>query len=293
MQTGENTHALHRILDLTRFISIVLLLLHFYSACYPAARAWGLTFPLLDTLILNLSRNLFFLSGINQPKLASLLLLTISLIGVRGRKSDKLTLPPILFYILTGLLLFFLSSLFLSLSMAETTLAELYISVTTIGYLSILAGGTRMTRLLYLKLGKDIFNENNETFPQEERKLTNEYSINLPAQYKLKGKKRKSWINIINPLPPNATNLELSEIWEHVKQRVSWTVSLWPEYIHEDKKSNYRSVFYEFEGDSTPASCLAYIMYALNTQIRECMVLKPDLMKYHSKLFKVSRASTS
>lgn len=199
MQSGENTQALHRILDLTRFISIVLLLFHFYCTCYPAIKAWGITFPILDTIIFNLSENLFFMSGVNPPKTASLLLLSISLIGVKGKKSDKLTLPPILFYILTGLLLFFISSLFLQLTVAETTLAELYISVTTIGYLSILAGGTRMTRLLFLKFGKDIFNERNETFPQVERKLTNEYSVNLPARYKLKGKIRKSWINIINP----------------------------------------------------------------------------------------------
>lgn len=37
-------------------------------------------------------------------------------------------------------------------------------------------------------------------FPQEERLLENEFSINLPAEYNLKGKIRKSWINIINPL---------------------------------------------------------------------------------------------
>lgn len=126
-------------------------------------------------------------------------MLTVSLIGVRGKKSDKLTLPPILFYIVVGLLLFFISTLFLQLSLSETTLAQLYIAVTAVGYLSILAGGSRMSRLLYLRLGKDIFNEKNETFPQEERILSNEYSINLPAQYKLKGKTRRSWINIINP----------------------------------------------------------------------------------------------
>jgi hypothetical protein len=199
MHSGENTQALHRILDFTRFISVFILLLHFYGACYPAIQAWGLTFSFLDKLVFNLTRNLPFLRGLDTPKLASLVLLSVSLIGVKGKKSDKLTLAPILFYIIIGLLLFFISSLFLQLSLAETTLAELYISITAIGYLSILAGGSRMTRLLYLKLGKDIFNEMNETFPQEERLLTNEFSINLPARYNLKGKTRRSWINIVNP----------------------------------------------------------------------------------------------
>ena len=46
---------------------------------------------------------------------------------------------------------------------------------------------------------KDIFNKMNESFPQEERLLENEYSINLPAKYVFRGREKKSWINIINP----------------------------------------------------------------------------------------------
>ncbi len=45
---------------------------------------------------------------------------------------------------------------------------------------------------------KDIFNLENETFPQEERLLENEFSVNLPAKYNLKGKVRDMWLNIIN-----------------------------------------------------------------------------------------------
>ena len=91
MQSGENVQALHRILDLTRFISIVLLLLHFYSVCYPAIKTWGLTFSFLDSLVFNLTQNLPFLDGVNKPKLASLILLIVSLIGGKGKKNDKLT----------------------------------------------------------------------------------------------------------------------------------------------------------------------------------------------------------
>ncbi|ODS80404.1 MAG: hypothetical protein ABS44_20520 [Chryseobacterium sp. SCN 40-13] len=46
----------------------------------------------------------------------------------------------------------------------------------------------------------DIFNSEAETFPQEERLLENELSINLPARYRLKNKFRDSWINIISPV---------------------------------------------------------------------------------------------
>lgn len=199
MQTGENHEALRRIFDLLRFGSILVLMVHFYCACYETFNTYHLTAAIVDKIIFNLSNNMSFLQGINKPKIASLLLLTVSLLGVKGKKDEKLTLKPILYYIIIGLLLYFISSLFLQLNIKQTTLTQLYIAVTVIGYLSILAGGSRLSRLLYLTLNKDIFNDLNETFPQEERLLTNEYSINLPAQYSLKGKIKKSWINIINP----------------------------------------------------------------------------------------------
>ncbi len=36
MQTGENEQALRKILDMTRLISIAILVLHFYYYCYTA-----------------------------------------------------------------------------------------------------------------------------------------------------------------------------------------------------------------------------------------------------------------
>lgn len=75
---------------------------------------------------------------------------------------------------------------------------------------------------------------------------------------------------------------------------VQWNigkVDLWPEFIDPAKESVYRSLFYEFDESTTSASCLAYIVYALNMQLSECLVLKPDLVKYHNNLFKVKKVS--
>src|SRR5690606_38974228 len=71
------------------------------------------------------------------------------------------------------------------------------------GFLLVISGTTLFTRVIKSKLKDDIYNDDQETFPQEERRLENEYSINLPAKYLLKGKYRKSWINIINPFRGN------------------------------------------------------------------------------------------
>lgn len=199
MRDTENTKALNQILDFIRLGSIILLLMHFYCVCYPAIRQWHLNVGFIDRIVFNLSQKINFLSGINKPKLVALFLLAVSLMGGKGKKDEKLTIGPVLFYVLIGLLLYFISSLLLFLQIEQSTLACLYISITVIGYLSILSGGAKASRLLFLRFQGDVFNEKNETFPQEERKLENEFSINLPAQYCLKGKIRKSWINIINP----------------------------------------------------------------------------------------------
>jgi len=193
---GENNQALRQILDFIRFGSVILLLMHFYSTCHPAFRAWRITTIMTDKLAYN------FTTGITKNDLSkpgSLLLLGISLFGTKGKKSEKLSVTNVFVILLAGLALFLFSTPLLSLAASETVIASLYIAVTSIGYLCILNGGAKATRLLRLRFKGDIFNELNETFPQEERLLNNEFSINLPAQYKLKGKTRRSWINIVNP----------------------------------------------------------------------------------------------
>jgi len=198
MSTGENEQALRKILDFTRLSALIILFLHFYFYCYQAFKEWGWTANLSNNLLKNLAHSGLF-STFNNSKLIALGLLVISLIGATGRKDEKINLKAILGYITIGLILYFGSDWLLKVEAKIGTIAGVYMAATSIGFLLILSGGTLLSRLIKLRLSKDIFNEINETFPQEERLLQNEYSVNLPAIYKLKGKVRKSWINIINP----------------------------------------------------------------------------------------------
>lgn len=146
-------------------------------------------------------RNTGLFNDFQTSKLFALGFLTISLMGAKGRKDEKLNYKTALAYIIIGLLIYFLSYFSLLLTMALTTATVLYIGITAIGFMLVLSGGTLLSRVIQKKLNsKDIFNKENETFSQEERLLENEFSINLSAQYNLKGKTRKSWINIVNPV---------------------------------------------------------------------------------------------
>ncbi|WP_295795938.1 conjugal transfer protein MobC [Mucilaginibacter sp.] len=198
MQTGEDIQGLRKIIDFTRLISLSILSIHFYISCYAAFQHWHWTAEITNRMILNISKTGLFV-GMLKPKLAALLLLFITLIGAKGKKDEKIRKDTIAMYIGAGLLLYSISVLCFYLNATATIIAISYIGITSLGYLLILTGGGRLSRLLKLNLQNDIFNTENETFPQEERLLENEYSVNLPAKYNLKGKVRNSWINFINP----------------------------------------------------------------------------------------------
>lgn len=198
METGENIQALRRILDFLRMGSIVLLLLHFYCVCYPAMQQWDLTVAFVDRVAYNLAQQSLFFHGVHKPKVLILLLLCISLIGVKGKKDTEQKLQPILLLVGLGLCLFFLSFYILEFHTEPTHICTLYSVFTSLGYIFLLTGGTKISRILRLQHDKDIFNDLNETFPQEERLITNEYSVNLPTEYVFKNKKRKGYINLVS-----------------------------------------------------------------------------------------------
>lgn len=196
--TGENEMGLRKILDMTRFAGIFMLILHFYFYCYSAFRSWGLYSDITDSILTNTANTGLF-SSFFYSKLIALGLLLISLIGTRGRKSDELHPKRIGWLLLLGIVLFFGSALVFKRSFYVQNLAVCYMILTSAGYLCILAGGNLFSRLIHAKLSPDVFNEINETFPQEERLIENEYSVNYRAQYRLKDKLRHSYINMINP----------------------------------------------------------------------------------------------
>ncbi len=196
--TGENEMGLRKILDLTRFASLFMLLLHFYFYCYTAFASVGLRTGITDRMVSNTVRTGLFMN-FHYSKLMALGLLLISLLGTRGKKSDSIHPRRIAIILAIGIILFFAGALLFNWVLDIKTLAVSYIIVTSAGYLCILSGGSQLSRLIHVKLSQDVFNELNETFPQEERLINNDNSVNYPARYNLKSKLRGSYINIINP----------------------------------------------------------------------------------------------
>lgn len=198
MRTGENEQGLRKVADFTRLLSIAILVLHFYVSCYQIFHQIGFYSDVTDQIIGKISMIKIF-ESVFLVKTWALGLLVVSLLGVKGKKDEKADVRPLVLYTFLGIGLLYGSVLAFRLDISFLLLLALYVGFCSIGYLLILSSGTRLTRLLKMNLMNDIFNNENETFPQEERKISNEYSINLPAKYYYDGTLRDSWINIINP----------------------------------------------------------------------------------------------
>jgi hypothetical protein len=198
MRTGENEMGLKKIIDMTRMIAIVILLLHFYAVCYQAFNTWGWTHPMGDRVLSNIIKA-GLLKSFNKPKVIALGFLALSLLGAKGRKGDEFHYRSVIIYLLMGLLLYFFSFWTIKLDAELTVIAILYMGITSLGFILFMTGGSLLARIIKQKLSGEVFNTLNETFPQEERLIENKYSLNFRATYNLKGKIRASWVNLPNP----------------------------------------------------------------------------------------------
>lgn len=197
MSSGENEQGLRAITDFIRKGSIVLLCLHFYVFCYTAFEQWGFTVAIVKRILLNLGDTGLF-KDLHITKGFALLLLVLSVFGTKGKKDEKIYPREVVSYLIFGLAFYFGSIVLLHTNFEVQVVAVLYITTTSLGFVLFLSGAARLSRLIKVNLGSDIFNEENESFPQEERLLENPFSVNLPGKYRYKGKIRKMWCNIIN-----------------------------------------------------------------------------------------------
>ncbi len=198
MQQEDDLRGLAKIMELMRGVSIILIVIHIYWYCYGAVQVWNITFSLLDKILLNFQHTTGLFTNILYTKLFSILLLALSCLGTKGVKNTKLSWLHITLSGVTGSLFFFLNWWIIDLPLPDEVTAILYISSLTIGYIGLLMAGIWCSRLLKDDLMDDVFNKENETFQQEEKLMTNEYSVNLPTLYYFKKKLREGWINVVN-----------------------------------------------------------------------------------------------
>jgi hypothetical protein len=196
--TGDDEMSFHRILQMIRISSIIILLLHFYHSAYRLFLGVGFTSDISDNLLSNLETAGLFSSPF-ITKLIAFLLLALSCLGSRGKKEPTYT-PVTGFRVAgVGVLLYFCSGGIFSLDLPDDHAQCLYMMLTAAGYLTAMRAGSYFSRIIWRRETPDPFNRVHESFLQEESLMTNKYSITLPARYLYRQEWRDSHLNFLNP----------------------------------------------------------------------------------------------
>jgi len=170
-----------------------LLLVHYYYFCHRGLASWSFTHPIADRLAANIAAKGLF----RNPSLS----LTLALIALAGtsfgtKNPPQLKARALLTTLFTGLLLYFGSILLLYVDGNPRTLTIAYVATTGIG-LGLLYTGIRvLTGLVTWPAKRALFNQYNESFPQEERRLTHANFFHLKGRYRFQNSWRNSVINL-------------------------------------------------------------------------------------------------
>lgn len=199
MQQEDDLRALESIVQFARGLGVFFLILHLYWFCYEWLSGCSLTWPFVDRVLLNIQRSTSLFSSPIVTKFCAFLFLAVGCYGTKSVRNGKVGRRHIVGAVCLGLPLFFLNGFLLELPAGIGFRAKSYILTLSAGYLCLLATGVWLRRLLKQPLANDPFNDDNESFFQEERYLCNEYSVNLPTRYRYKSQWRRGWINVINP----------------------------------------------------------------------------------------------
>lgn len=167
-----------------------LLALHFYYFCYAAFSQWQLTAPLIGQFAIHLT------GPFHHKAISKVIILFFFAVALIGGQSNPLSKRRMIKQAAAATSLYFGGDILLLLTAQPTTLALLYIGSTLAGLLLFYPLVQIAAAQIAGFLATDVFNDANETFPQQEKLLKSPQSIHLNATYKLGNQTRKSVINL-------------------------------------------------------------------------------------------------
>ncbi|MBS1307553.1 conjugal transfer protein MobC [Bacteroides clarus] len=286
MSQEDDLRALAKIMDFLRAVSIILVVMNVYWYCYEAVRLWGMDIGVVDRILMNFNRTAGLFHSILYTKVFAVILLALSCLGTKGVKGEKITWERIWAVLATGFVLFFLNWWILALPLPIEAVTALYILTVGGGYVCLLMGGLWMSRLLKHNLMEDVFNNENESFMQETRLLTNEYSVNLPTRFYYKKKWNNGWINILLPqrasivLGTPGSGKSFAVVNSYIKQQIEKGYSM---YLYDFKFSDLSTIAYNHLMNHTEGYKVKPKFYVINfddpRRSHRCNPIHPDFME--------------
>ncbi len=240
---------------------------------------------MVDKILMNFNNTAGLFTNILWTKLFAVVFLALSCLGTKGVKDEKITWPKIIVCLVSGFILFFLNWWFLSLPIPAEGRAGLYISTMTAGYILMLMGGIWMSRFLKSNMFDDVFNVENESFMQETRLITNEYSVNLPTRFYYKKKWNNGWVNIVNPFSASivlgtpGSGKSYAIVNSYIKQQIEKGYSL---YCYDYKYPDLSIIAYNHLLNNREGYAKTPTFYVINfddpSRSHRCNPLNPAFM---------------
>ncbi len=284
-QQEDDLRALAKIMDFLRAVSIILVVIHIYWYCYEAIQLWGINIGVVDRMLINFQRTAGLFGCIIYTKIFAVILLALSCLGTTGVKEEKITWKKIWTALAVGFILFFLNWWILALPLPLEANTALYIATMAAGYICLLMGGLWMSRLLKYNLMEDVFNNENESFMQETRLLTNDYSVNLPTRFYYKKRWNKGWVNVVNPfrativLGTPGSGKSYAVVNNFIKQQIEKGYSM---YVYDFKFPDLSMIAYNHLMNNLDGYKVKPKFYVINfddpRRSHRCNPIHPDFM---------------
>lgn len=192
MQPTNNNH-FRELRNLAICCCAALLILHYYYFCHLGFATWSLTHPIADRLAAGIAGKGWF----RHPAVSlafALLALTATTIGAKA--PPQIRPGRLIILLIIGLPLYFGAYLLLQTDADPRLLTLAYIAVTGAGLSLLYAVIRGITGLTTWPARRAIFNQYNESFPQEERVLSHPNFFHLRGRYRFQNQWRENVINL-------------------------------------------------------------------------------------------------
>ena len=285
MQNEDDLRGLAKTMDFMRAIAILFTVINGYWFCYEALHEWKITISVADTILMNFHRTTGLFSSILWTKLFAVVFLGLSCLGTKGVKEERITRRRIGVVLSAGAALYLLNGWILSLPVDIDLRAVCYLLTLAVGFICLLMAGSWISRLLKHNLMDDVFNVENESFMQETRLMTNEYSVNLPTRFYYRKKWRDGWINVVNPfrasmvLGTPGSGKSYAIVNNYIKQQIEKGFAM---YIYDYKFPDLSEIAYNHLLRHRKAYEVQPKFYVINfddpRRSHRCNPINPDFM---------------
>ncbi|MDO6431543.1 YWFCY domain-containing protein [Flavitalea sp. BT771] len=189
--TNENNY--RELRNLAACCCATLLAFHYYYFCHRGLAAWALTHPIADRFAAGLAS-----AGLFRHPALSLSLALLALAGTTLGAKSPLQIKPrrLIAILIPGACCYFGGILLLYLNADPALLTITYMAVTLAGFGLLYTSVKALAGLVSWPSKRGVFNQYNESFPQEERLLSHPNSLHLKGRYRFRNQWRQNIINL-------------------------------------------------------------------------------------------------